>query len=186
MQYHQPTCLLQRSIERQNQLYVYKLDPVTGLTRDPLFVKTTLSDPKTKLVQGAGPIHIHPNGRFVYQTNRASSVTDFEGQKVFAGGENSVAVFSIDQETAEPTLIQNIEGHGVQLRTFGIDPGGRILVAGSVVPIKVREGAGIGTLTAGLTVYRIGSDGRLDFVRKYDVEATQEKQQFWTGLLTLA
>jgi hypothetical protein len=54
------------------------------------------------------------------------------------------------------------------------------------VPIKVREGAGIGTLTAGLTVYRIGSDGRLDFVRKYDVEATQEKQQFWTGLVTLA
>jgi 6-phosphogluconolactonase len=174
------------SIERQNQLYVYKLDPTTGLTRDPLFVKTTLSDPKTKFVQGAGPIHIHPNGRFVYQTNRASSVTDFEGQKVFTGGENSVAVFSIDPETGEPTLIQNIDGHGVQLRTFGIDPGGRILVAGSVVPIKMREGAGVVTLTAGLTVYRIGGDGRLDFVRKYDVEATQEKQQFWTGLVTLA
>ncbi|HEY6256364.1 MAG TPA: beta-propeller fold lactonase family protein [Xanthobacteraceae bacterium] len=174
------------SIERQNQLYVYRLDPSTGLTRDPLFIKDTLSDPKTKFTQGAGPIHVHPNGRFVYQTNRASSVTDFEGQKVFAGGENSVAVFAIDQETGEPKLIQNIDGHGVQLRTFGIDPSGRILVAGSVVPIPVREGDHVGTLTAGLMVYRIGDDGRLDFARKYDVEATAQNQQFWTGMVTLA
>ena len=174
------------SIERQNQLYVYRLDPATGLSRDPMFVKTTLSDPKSKFSQGAGPIHIHPNGRFVYQTNRASSLADFNGQKAFAGGENSVVVFAIDQETGEPTLIQSIDGHGVQLRTFGIDPSGRILVAGSVVPIQVREGERIGTLSAGLSVYRMGGDGRLDFVRKYDVEATQQNQQFWTGMVTLA
>lgn len=174
------------SIERQNQLYVYRLDPSTGLSREPLFVKTTLSDPNSKFTQGAGPIHIHPNGRFVYQTNRASSLTDFNGQKVFTGGENSVAVFAIDQETGEPKLIQNIDGHGVQLRTFGIDPAGRILVAGSVTPIQVRDGDRVGTLSAGLCVYRMGADGRLDFVRKYDVEATQQNQQFWTGLVTLA
>jgi 6-phosphogluconolactonase (cycloisomerase 2 family) len=174
------------SIERQNKLYVYKLDQATGLTRDPLFVKDTLVDPNTKFSQGAGPIHVHPNGRFVYQTNRASSVTDFEGQKVFAGGENSMVVWSIDQETGEPTRIQNIDGHGVQLRTFGIDPSGHLLVAASVVPIKVREGAGIGTLSAGLSVYRVGPDGKLDFARKYDVEATSQSQQFWSGMVTLA
>jgi 6-phosphogluconolactonase len=174
------------SIERQNKLYVYKLDQTTGLTRDPLFVKDTLLDPKTKFTQGAGPIHVHPNGRFVYQTNRASSVTDFEGQKVFAGGENSMVVWSIDQETGEPTRIQNIDGHGVQLRTFGIDPGGHLLVAASVVPIKVREGAGVGTLSAGLSVYRVGTDGKLDFARKYDVDATNQSQQFWSGMVTLA
>jgi len=59
-------------------------------------------------------------------------------------------------------------------------------VAGSVVPIQVREGDRIGTLSAGLSVYRMGGDGRLDFVRKYDVEATQQNQQFWTGMVTLA
>jgi 6-phosphogluconolactonase len=174
------------SIERQSQLHVYKLDPKTGLTREPLFVKSTLSDPKTRFPQGAGPIHVHPNGRFVYQTNRSSPVTDFDGQKVLAGGENSVAVFAIDQSTGEPRLIQNIDGRGVQLRTFGIDPSGRMLVAASVVPIKVREGFRVGTLSAGLMVYRIGSDGRLDFARKYDVEATSDKQQFWSGMVTLA
>jgi 6-phosphogluconolactonase (cycloisomerase 2 family) len=173
------------SIERQSQLYVYKLDPETGLSREPLFIKNSLSDPKTKFQQGAGPIHVHPNGRFVYQTNRSSPLTEFEGQKVLAGGENSIAVFAIDQTTGEPKLIQNIDGRGVQLRTFGIDPDGRILVAASVVPIQVREGSRVGTLTAGLTVYHVGSDGRLDFARKYDVEATNQNQQFWSGMVTL-
>jgi 6-phosphogluconolactonase (cycloisomerase 2 family) len=173
------------SIERQSKLYVYRLEPETGLARDPLFVKETLSDPKSKAQQGAGPIHVHPNGRFVYLTNRASAVTEFEGQKVFAGGENSVAVFAIDPSTGEPKLIQNAEGHGTQLRTFGIDPSGRLLVAASTMPIAVREGERIGTLTAGLSVFRIGDDGKLAFVRKYDVDATVQSQQFWSGMVDL-
>ena len=49
-----------------------------------------------------------------------------------------------------------------------------MLVAASILPIQVREGTGVGTLTAGLTVYRIGGDGKIDFVRKYDVEATKQ------------
>jgi 6-phosphogluconolactonase (cycloisomerase 2 family) len=174
------------SIERQSKLYVYKLDPAIGLSREPLFVKDSLADPKTKFLQGAGPIHVHPNGGFVYQTNRASPLTEFDGQKVLAGGENSVAVYAIEQASGEPRLIQNIDGRGVQLRTFGIDPSGRILVAASVVPIQVREGFRVGTLTAGLMVYRVGGDGRLDFARKYDVDASSENQQFWSGMVTLA
>jgi 6-phosphogluconolactonase len=173
------------SIERQNKLYVYELNPDTGLAHDPMFVKETLSNPKTSARQGAGTIHVHPNGRFVYLTNRASAVTDFEGKKVFAGGENSVAAFSIDQETGEPNLMQNIDGRGIQLRTFGIDPSGRVLVAASIMPLPVREGDSISTLTAGLTVFRIGNDGRLELVRKYDVD-TSDRLQFWSGMLTLA
>jgi len=128
---------------------------------------------------------VHPNGRFVYQTNRSSSVTEFEGQKVLAGGENSVAVFAIDQKTGEPTLIQNIDGRGVQLRTFASTRAGACW-CGERHTDQVREGSGVGTLTAGLMVYRIGSDGRLDFARKYDVEATNQNQQFWSGMVTLA
>jgi len=33
-------------------------------------------------------------------------------------------------------------------------------------------------------VYRIGSDGTLDFVRKYDVD-TGKLMQFWSGMVTL-
>jgi len=172
------------SIERQNKLYVYRLNSSNGLDRDPMFVKETLSDPNTKARQGAGTIHVHPNGQFVYLTNRASAVTDFQGTKVFAGGENSVAALSINQETGEPKLMQNIDGRGIQLRTFGIDPSGRILVAASIMPLPVREGNSIGTLTAGLTVFSVGGDGRLEITRKYDVD-TGGRQQFWSGMVTL-
>jgi 6-phosphogluconolactonase len=172
------------SIERQNKLHVYRLNCSSGLDRDPMFIKETLSDPNTKARQGAGTIHVHPNGQFVYLTNRASAVTDFQGTKIFAGGENSVAVFSIDQQTGEPKLMQNIDGRGIQLRTFGIDPSGRILIAASIMPLPVREGNSIGTVAAGLTVFRMGGDGRLQLARKYDIE-TGGGQQFWSGMVTL-
>jgi 6-phosphogluconolactonase (cycloisomerase 2 family) len=173
------------SIESQNELYVYKRDPATGLSREPMFVRKTLSNPKPSFMQHAGAIHIHPNGRFVYQANRASSMVDFQGKKVFAGGENSIAVFSINQSTGEPTLIQHIDGHGVQLRTFAIDPSARMVVAASLQPILMREGTTVKTLSAGLTVFRMGGDGKLTFVRKYDVDVGS-KTQFWSGMVALA
>lgn len=174
------------SVESQNQLYVYRRDPATGLSREPLFIKDTLSDPASKLRQAAGPIHVSPDGRFVYLTNRAWWLTDFEGKQVFAGGENSVAAFAIDQTTGEPTLIQNAEGHANYLRTFGIDPAGRILVAASVWPMPMREAKDITTLPAAIVMFRIGGDGKLAFVRKYEIDATVQKQQFWAGMVTLA
>ena len=174
------------SVESQNKLYVYRRDAATGLSREPLFIKDTLSDPASKLRQAAGPIHVSPDGRFVYLTNRAWWLTDFEGKQVFAGGENSVAVFAIDQTTGEPTLIQNADGHANYLRTFGIDPGGRILVAASVWPMPMREGRDITTLPAAIVMYRVGGDGKLAFVRKYEIDATAKKQQFWAGMVTLA
>jgi 6-phosphogluconolactonase len=173
------------SIERQNKLYVYKIDPDTGIARDPMFVRDTLSNPNPPTRQAAGAIHVHPSGKFVYVTNRASDLIDFDGKKVVAGGENNVAVFAIDQATGEPKLIQNADGRGIELRTFGIDPSGRLLIAASIKPVPVREGNVIGTVAAGLSVFKIGGDGRLEFAGKSDVD-TGDRQQFWTGMVTLA
>ena len=173
------------SIESQNKLYVYKRDAATGLSREPTFIKETLSDPKSPLRQGAGTIHVHPNGRTLYLANRASTTVEFEGKKVFAGGENSIAAFAIDQSTGEPTLMQNIDGRGITLSTFALDPSGRMLVAASQIPLPVRDGATVKTLSAGLSVFRIGADGKLDFVRKYEVDAGG-KNQFWSGVVALA
>jgi 6-phosphogluconolactonase len=173
------------SIESQNKLYVYKRDPATGLSRDPLFIKETLADPKSPLRQGAGTIHMHPNGRFVYLANRASSTVNFEGKKVFAGGENSIAVLSIDQTTGEPTLIQSIDGRGITLRTFALDPSARMLVGASQNPLLVRDGDTVKTLAAGLSVYRVTDDGKLDFAQKYDVDVGNATQ-FWSGMVALA
>jgi hypothetical protein len=59
-----------------------------------------------------------------------------------------------------------------------------MLVAASIMALPVREGAGVRTFPAGLSVFRVGADGRLDFARKYDV-ATGKKTQFWSGIFPL-
>src|SRR5262249_49132296 len=85
------------SVERQSQLYVYRLNEDGTLSRDPLFIANSLADrANAGHAQMAGAIHVHPNGRFVYQTNRNSGTEEIGGKKVFKGGENNVAVFSID------------------------------------------------------------------------------------------
>ena len=81
------------SIERQNKLCVFTLDAGTGLSRAPIFVKDTLADPQPKVRQAAGAIHVHPSGRFVYVTNRASDLVESNGTKTVVNGENNVAVF---------------------------------------------------------------------------------------------
>jgi 6-phosphogluconolactonase (cycloisomerase 2 family) len=176
----QPWLLL--SVERQSELHVYKLSDDGTLPRDAMFIKNALVDRKNHThTQMAGAIHIHPNGRFVYMTNRNSGTEDIGGRKVFKGGENNVAAFSIDPATGEPTLIQNIEAQTMHLRTFAIDPSGRLLIAASILPMALRDGS---TIPAALVVYRISSDGKLTFARKVDVD-TGRFMQFWTGIVTL-
>jgi len=172
------------SIERQNKLYVYKRDADIGLARAPMFVKDTLANSNPKVRQAAGAIHVHPSGKFVYLTNRASDLVDANGTKAFAGGENNVAVFAIDHASGEPTLIQNADGRAIELRTFGIEPSGRMLVAASIKPVPVRDAGGIRTVPAKLCVFYVGSDGKLELKRQYDVD-TGAYQQFWSGMVTL-
>jgi hypothetical protein len=126
---------------------------------------------------------VHPNGRFLYQANRASGTVEFEGKPVFAGEENNIAVYAINQDTGEPSLIQNIDTRGFTPRTFALDPSGRILVAANQTPTQVREGNGVKTVAAGLSVYRVGNDGKLEFARKYDVDASGSRSLFWMGIV---
>jgi 6-phosphogluconolactonase len=44
--------------------------------------------------------------------------------------ENTIAVFAIDQDAGEPTLILNVDRPGIHGRTFALDSSGRILIAG--------------------------------------------------------
>ena len=71
----------------------------------------------------------------MYVSNRANATVDFNGKRVFRGGENSIAVFSITSSTGEPTLVQNADPLSFHIRTFSIDPGGRMLVAASIVDL---------------------------------------------------
>jgi 6-phosphogluconolactonase len=174
------------SLERQNKLQVYKkLDDGT-LTREPIFIRDSVSDPRNiHRGQAAGTVHVHPNGKFLYQANRAGGTTDFEGKAVFAGGENAIAVYSINQTTGEPTLIQNADTHGSTPRTFALDATGRILVAANQNAMLVREGQQVRPVPAGLSVFRVRGDGKLDFVRKYDVATDGARNLFWMGIVSL-
>jgi len=173
------------TLERQNKLQVYrKLDGPT-LGAAPLFTKETLADPRRMEGQATSTIHAHPNGRFLYLGNRGSGTADFQGKRVFAGGENSIAVYSINQQTGEPTLIQNADTRGVHPRTFAIDPSGRILVVANMQQVLVRDKEEVRPLPATLSVFRIGSDGKLQFVRKYDQDTSGGRNLFWTGMVKL-
>ena len=173
------------SLERQNKLDVFERLKDGTLSRSPLFSKDTLSDPSNvRPGQALGTIHVHPNGRFVYLANRASGTTDFQSQSVFIGGENTIAVFSINQDTGEPTLIQNADTRGIHARTFALDPSGTILVAANMMELPVREAKGVSTVPASLAVFRVRVDGKLDFARKYDV-AVGSRNMFWMAITAL-
>ncbi len=58
-------------------------------------------------------IHIHPNGKFLYGSNR---------------GHNSIAIFNINEITGELTLSGNENTKGSWPRNFTIDPTGKFLI----------------------------------------------------------
>ena len=169
------------SLERQNQLAMFELD-AGALASMPRFRKDALADPATRHRQLVGTVHVHPNGRTVYVANRSSETIEHAGQRVFAGGENSLAVYAIDQATGEPNLIQHVDTHGIHPRTFHIDPSGRLLVVAHIMGLKVRDGDAIIDVPARLSLFRIASDGRLDFARSYDVDVGA-RSMWWMGMI---
>ena len=174
------------TLERQNQIHVYAREADGTLSSAPLWVKDTVKGRgKDRNGQAASTIHVHPNGRFVYVGNRAGGTVEFEGKRVFAGGENTIAVFAIDQRTGEPTLVQNADTHGFGPRTFSVDSTGKFLVVANQSPLAVRDGAAVKTVAAGLSLFRIRGDGQLEFAQKYDVETGAGKLLFWTGFVSL-
>jgi 6-phosphogluconolactonase len=170
------------SLERQNRLDMFAIDG-GRLSPTPMFSKGTLAETgNIRGRQAAGTIHVHPNGRFVYVANRASSTVGEGAQRVFAGGENTLAVYAIDLATGEPDPIQHVDTRGIHCRTFHIDPSGRLLVAAHITGLPVKEGGAIRIVPACLSLFRIGADGKLDFVRKYDVDVG-DQQMFWMGMV---
>ncbi len=181
LDFHPSKPWLYVSLERQNALDMFELQD-GALSASPRFRKHALADPGTRHRQLVGTVHVHPNGRTVYVANRSSETVEFAGQRVFAGGENSLAVYDIDQASGEPRLIQHVDTHGIHPRTFHIDPSGRLLVVAHIMGLKVRDGDAIRDVPARLSLFRIGADGRLDFLRAYDVDVGQ-RTMWWMGMV---
>jgi 6-phosphogluconolactonase len=165
------------SLERQNRLDMFAFHDTT-LLGAPIYQKPTLGEPDNiRGRQAVGTVKVHPNGQVAYVANRASQTRD----GVFVGGENTLAVFALDPTSGEPTSIQHVDTRGMHCRNFHIDPSGQLLVASHITGLTQPDSSFV---PACLSVFRIDSDGKLDYVRKYDVDVG-ERQMFWMGMVTL-
>ena len=163
------------TIEAQNRLQVYRRSDV-GLEPTPAFSASTLSDGGgVRAGQTASTVHVHPGGQFVYVGNRGAPT----------GGRNEIAVFRINGTTGEPSLIQNVDTQGFTPRTFALDPSGRVLVVGNQNSVSVSEGDSTKLVPANLAVFRVGINGTLNFVERYDV-AVARKPLWWMGIFALS
>jgi 6-phosphogluconolactonase len=125
-----------------NKLFVYVIEELTG-TVSAYKIKGT----KTTLVQnikthpenikstfGSADIHITPNGKFLYASNR--------------GEENNLAIFSINQATGKLTNLGYQSVSGIGPRNFTIDPTGQyVLVANqitsNIVTFYINQATGL-------------------------------------------
>jgi len=73
--------------------------------------------PEDSAFIGSADIHISADGKFLYASNR--------------GGFNTIAIYSINQETGSLTLLGHQQSGGEIPRNFTIDPSGKFLLAGN-------------------------------------------------------
>lgn len=181
LDFHPSNCWVYVSVERQNLLQVYALNN-GRLSEQALFTQPLLrrtAEPGIHQIGGA--VHVHPSGRFVYVVNRSSDSVVRDGTPVYAGGENTIAVFGINEKTGEPHVIQHIDTGGIHCRTFQIDAGGKYLVAGHITGMHVQCGPERKYVPPLLSLFNIGADGRLTPQHTQPLE-TAGDQLFWMAM----
>ncbi len=97
--------------ELDSTIGAYRYDATVGRLEE-IETQTTLpSDFKEK--NSTAEVVVHPNGRFLYGSNR---------------GHNSIVVFAIDQTTGKLALVEHTSTDGNWPRNFCVDPTGQFLL----------------------------------------------------------
>jgi 6-phosphogluconolactonase len=175
--FHPTLPLVYVAVERGNRLNAYPLED-GKLPPAPRFSVTTLREPDNiRGNQHVGAIHMHPNGRFVYVTNRNDTVGP---DGTYPGGENTLVVFALDPATGAPTLIQQEETHGFEPRSFAITPEADAIIVANQKPMKLRDGTQI---RPNLALYKLDTDGRVRFAGTTDLP--REGDGMWVGAIRL-
>jgi hypothetical protein len=91
-------------------------------------------------------------------------------------------VFRLDAATCESSVIQHADTRGITPRTFALDRTGSLLIVGNQMTRRARDGGALTTIPMSLAVFRVSRDGRLEYVRKYDLD-TGKKTLFWMGVV---
>jgi 6-phosphogluconolactonase len=97
--------------EMASTVYVYAWDSAHGVLSESQTISTLPDD--FKAVSTTAEIEVHPNGKFLYVSNR---------------GEDAIAMFSIDQQTGKLARIGSVPTQGKVPRNFAIDPSGKWMI----------------------------------------------------------
>jgi 6-phosphogluconolactonase len=131
----------------------FTVNPSTGELK-PLETVSALP-PKVSVQQGysGAELVVHPSGHYLYTSIR---------------GHNSIALFTIDENTGKLTYVDSTPTQGNTPRGFGIDPQGRYLLVGnqnsdSVVVFRIDPQTG--KLTATGSKIDVGAPVSFQFVR---------------------
>lgn len=92
---------------------VFDYDADAGTMKEIQTIET-LPDDMKEIPNKAAEIRVHPNGKFVYASNR---------------GHDSITAFSVDPETGKLKFIEREAIRGAYPRNFNLDPDGKWLIA---------------------------------------------------------
>lgn len=170
-------------IERQSELHVFKIEGGSVQPEALHRVSTLAGANNGPARQAMSGIHVHPNGKVVYISNRAYGRTETALGAEAPEGEDNIAVFAIDSETGAPTAIQHAPTHGHLPRTFSVDASGRMLIAANSEPAsKIGPDGRVRETALSLVTFKVASDGSLTETGMIEF-AKKDQRLFWAGFL---
>jgi len=98
--------------EMGSSVTAFSWDAAKGVLTNLQTISTLPADFRGE--NNSADIHVHPNGRFVYASNR---------------GHDSIAIFAIDKVKGTLTFVDRFSTQGKTPRNFAIDPTGKFLIA---------------------------------------------------------
>ena len=119
--------------ELQSSLTSFHFDAQTGAITPIHTVPTLAASSPAAKTNNPADIHLHPNGKFVYGSNR---------------GDDSIAVFQLNEATGKLTRVAVTPCGGQTPRAFNLDPSGKFLYAANqdsnnVVAFSVDPSTGL-------------------------------------------
>lgn len=174
--------LLYLAIERGSCIETYHLEN-EKLSLHPLFRTETLMNKKNKTAprQRGGVLALHPNGKYLYASNRANQPEHKEDGDYLVGGENNLVAYEIDAHSGQPHFLQYVSNHGVEARNLVIDPTGHILIVGNQHTMYIPTSKGWQLNPCNIALFHIEDDGRLTFIRRYIMDGAKN-DLIWLGI----
>ena len=183
LDFHQNKNWVYLAVERQSEIHFLRINEDATNKIIEQKVSTLAHDVQPGVRQAASAIHIHPNGNFVYVSNRAYLAKKYSPEQIIPNGEDNIAVFKINRETGTVNLIDNVDTNGSLPRTFSIDPSGRLLIAANSEPARKKNKLGqVVDLPVSLSLFKIDGDGKLEQTENLAFP-NDDRLLFWAGFL---